>query len=53
NRNLTACLKFRHIVNGLREHGSVSKRFTLSGPAVNVLAGAFDDGPPVQHRRTG
>ncbi|KAJ2610981.1 hypothetical protein H4S08_003375 [Coemansia sp. RSA 1365] len=51
-RDLVACLNFRHIVDGLREHGSVPERFMRPRRADNVPAAIPDGGPPVQHRRT-
>ncbi|KAJ2807082.1 hypothetical protein H4R20_001424 [Coemansia guatemalensis] len=59
NRDLAACMNFRHIVKGLRDHGSVPERFTRPGragdvPAVAPNGGGMapDDGPPARRQRT-
>ncbi|PIA16134.1 hypothetical protein COEREDRAFT_43430, partial [Coemansia reversa NRRL 1564] len=52
DRDLAACLNFRHIVDRLREHGSVSEHFMHPRRAGNVLAVAPDDGSPTRHQRT-
>ncbi|PIA18188.1 hypothetical protein COEREDRAFT_6922 [Coemansia reversa NRRL 1564] len=46
NRDIAVCLNFRHIVDELREHGSVFERFMRPRRAGNVPAAAPDDRPP-------
>ncbi|PIA17502.1 hypothetical protein COEREDRAFT_40727, partial [Coemansia reversa NRRL 1564] len=52
DRDLATCLNFRHIVDRLREHGSVPERFMGPIRAGNVPAAAPDDGPPMRRQRT-
>ncbi|PIA16307.1 hypothetical protein COEREDRAFT_42824, partial [Coemansia reversa NRRL 1564] len=52
NRDLAACLNFRHIVDGLREHGSVPECFMRPRHIGNVLAMAPDNGPLTRHQQT-
>ncbi|PIA13975.1 hypothetical protein COEREDRAFT_47787, partial [Coemansia reversa NRRL 1564] len=47
NHDLAACINFRHIVDGLREHGSVPEHFMRPRHASNVPAAASDDGDPL------
>ncbi|KAJ2078524.1 hypothetical protein H4R24_004410 [Coemansia sp. RSA 988] len=52
NRDLAACMNFKHTVDGLREHGIVLRRFRRTRRAGDVSAAAPDDGPPTRRQRT-
>ncbi|PIA19255.1 hypothetical protein COEREDRAFT_37625, partial [Coemansia reversa NRRL 1564] len=52
NHDLDACINFRHIVNGLREHGSVPESLVHPRHVGNVPAAAPDDGAATRCQQT-
>ncbi|KAJ2077152.1 hypothetical protein H4R24_005299, partial [Coemansia sp. RSA 988] len=52
NRDLPACINFRHIVDGLRRYDSVPERFMRPIRAGDVPVAAPDNGPPARRQRT-